>query len=41
LKKIVTEIKSLNDPLLDTLIGSHADNLREEVELIQGVYDDP
>jgi peptide chain release factor 3 len=40
LEEDVTEIKSLTDPLLDTLIDTHADNLREEAELITGVYDD-
>jgi peptide chain release factor 3 len=39
LEEDVTEIKSLNDPLLDQLIGSFAENLREEVDLINGVYD--
>jgi peptide chain release factor 3 len=39
LEEEVTEIKSLSDPLLDTLIGNHANILREETELIDGVYD--
>ena len=41
-KQVVTEmhsIKDLNDSLLDQMIGSHdADKLREESELIDGVY---
>ncbi len=33
------EIKDVNDPQLDTLIGSDAaDDLREELELVDGVY---
>ncbi len=35
----VTEIQSLDDPMLDTLIEEQADILREEAELIEGVYD--
>lgn len=40
LEEDVTEIKSAHDPLLDSLIGEDpANNLREEAELIDGVYD--
>ncbi len=35
----ITHISSLNDPLLDELIPRYADYLREEAELIDGVYD--
>jgi peptide chain release factor 3 len=35
----VTEINSLNDPLLDTLVDGHANMLREEAELVEGVYE--
>ncbi len=35
------QIKDLNDPKLDQLVGkSYADQLREDVELIEGVYPD-
>lgn len=34
-----TKIEDLSDKLLDELIESHADELREEVELLNGVYD--
>jgi peptide chain release factor 3 len=40
--KLATEvfgIKNLDDEKLDTLVGEHADQLREDVELIDGVYD--
>ncbi len=39
LEEEVTEIHSLDDNRLDDLIGEHADILREEAELIEGVYD--
>lgn len=39
LEKDITEIKSLDDPLLGELIEEHASILREEAELIEGVYD--
>jgi len=39
LEEDVTEINSLADPLLDQLIHKHANHLREETELIDGVYD--
>ncbi|TVQ93353.1 MAG: peptide chain release factor 3 [Bacteroidetes bacterium] len=39
LENEVTEINSLNDPMLDKLIDGHAGMLREEVELVEGVYD--
>lgn len=32
-------IKDLNDPKLDELIGADADQLREDVELVEGVYE--
>jgi peptide chain release factor 3 len=35
----ITHIRSLEDPLLDELIPRYAENLREEAELIDGVYD--
>ncbi|WP_306643912.1 peptide chain release factor 3 [Sanyastnella coralliicola] len=34
------EIKDLDDPQLDELVGEHADQLREDVDLIQGVYEE-
>lgn len=40
--KIADEVLSFDDldnPELDNLIGEHADQLREDVELIDGVYD--
>ena len=40
--KMATEvygIKDLQDEQLDALVGEHADQLREDVELIDGVYD--
>ena len=36
----VVDIKNLDDPLLDELVGEHSDQLREDVELIDGVYDE-
>ena len=39
ISKDVTKISSLNDPKLDELIGTQADQLREDVELVEGVYD--
>lgn len=37
----VTEISDLSDPVLDQLVGdSLAEELREEAELVEGVYDD-
>jgi peptide chain release factor 3 len=38
--KDVVQIKDLSDPKLDELIGEHAAQLREDVELIEGVYED-
>ncbi|MDP4952430.1 MAG: peptide chain release factor 3, partial [Flavobacteriales bacterium] len=38
--KDVVQIKDLDDPKLDELVGEHAQQLREDVELIEGVYDD-
>jgi peptide chain release factor 3 len=35
----VFAIKDLQDEQLDALVGTHADQLREDVELIDGVYD--
>ena len=35
----VIEIKDLNDAKLESYIGDHTDHLREDVELIEGVYD--
>ena len=40
--KMATEvyaIKDLQDEQLDALVGAHAEQLREDVELIDGVYD--
>lgn len=39
LEKDVVEIKDLSDPRLDTLLEEYADSLREDVELIESVYD--
>ncbi|MEQ8909670.1 MAG: peptide chain release factor 3 [Vicingaceae bacterium] len=33
------EINDLSDPQLDELVGDEADQLREDVELVEGVYD--
>ncbi len=38
--KDVVQIKDLADPKLDQLVGEHAAQLREDVELIEGVYED-
>ena len=35
----ITKIDSLTDPLLDNLIGKGANILREETELVEGVYE--
>jgi peptide chain release factor 3 len=35
----VVSIKDLNDPLLDELVGEYAQQLRDDVELIESVYD--
>ncbi len=35
----IVEINNLDDARLDTIVGEHADLLREEAELIEGVYD--
>lgn len=35
----ITEINSIDDPALNTLIDGHASLLREEAELIEGVYE--
>jgi peptide chain release factor 3 len=37
--KEVISISDLSDPKLDELVGDEADQLREDVELIEGVYD--
>ena len=37
--KEVTSISDLNDSKLDELVGAQADQLREDVELVEGVYD--
>ena len=37
--KDVVAIDSLDDSQLDDLVGNHAEQLREDVELIEGVYD--
>jgi peptide chain release factor 3 len=37
--KDVIAIESLDDSALDDLVGEHADTLREDVELVEGVYD--
>jgi peptide chain release factor 3 len=36
----VIEVKDLSDPVLDVQLGKQAAKLREEVELVQGVYED-
>ena len=36
----VVAIKDLDDSKLDDLLGEHANQLREDVELIDGVYDE-
>ncbi|MFW5706330.1 MAG: peptide chain release factor 3 [Bacteroidota bacterium] len=38
LEEEVTEIRSLHDTRLDMLLDGHADMLREEAELVEGVY---
>lgn len=35
----IVSINDLNDPVLDQLIGEHAQQLRDDVELIESVYD--
>ncbi|HEY8403590.1 MAG TPA: peptide chain release factor 3 [Flavobacteriales bacterium] len=35
----IVSINDLNDPILDQLIGEHAQQLRDDVELIESVYD--
>lgn len=35
-KQIATQIKGLDNPLLDELLGDSADELREEIELVKG-----
>ena len=37
--KEVISISDLNDPKLDELVGQEAEQLREDVELVEGVYD--
>jgi peptide chain release factor 3 len=37
--KEIISISDLNQPQLDTLIGKDADQLREDVELVEGVYE--
>ncbi len=40
IEKDVVQVQDLNDPLLDETIGqSAADKLREDIELVEGVYD--
>ena len=39
IEELVT-INDLNDPMLDDLVGDEADQLREDVELIEGVYEE-
>ena len=36
----IVAIKSLDDPLLDQIAGQYANQLREDVDLIEGVYED-
>ena len=36
----IIEIKEINDVILESHIGEHANHLREDVELIEGVFDD-
>tara|TARA_B110000444_G_scaffold198873_1_gene190096 strand:- start:1067 stop:2662 length:1596 start_codon:yes stop_codon:yes gene_type:complete len=36
----VVDVKDLADEQLDELVGEHAEQLREDVELIEGVYDE-
>ena len=36
----IVDIENLEDPLLDEIVGEHAGQLREDVELIDGVYDE-
>ncbi len=38
--KEIISIDSLDDKKLDELVGDQADQLREDVELVEGVYDD-
>ncbi len=39
LESDVTEINSIDDPLLDKLVGENTSELREETALIEGVYE--
>lgn len=39
LESNVETIKDLNDPILEEKLGADADQLREDVELVEGVYD--
>lgn len=39
IEREIVSIKDLNDPLLDEIIEDDAPKLREDVELIEGVYD--
>ncbi|MBC7425243.1 MAG: peptide chain release factor 3 [Bacteroidia bacterium] len=39
ISKDIVSIDDLNDPLLDELLGKDALKLREDIELIEGVYD--
>lgn len=36
----IVSIKDLNDPTLDNLLGNASKKLREDIELIEGVYDE-
>jgi peptide chain release factor 3 len=40
MERDIVSIKDINDPALDEQIGDAADELRENVELIEGVYDE-
>ncbi len=35
----ITQIDSINDPVLDELIDDHAQTLRDDADLVEGVYD--
>jgi peptide chain release factor 3 len=39
IEKESLKIEDLNDPRLDENVGNHADKLREDIDLIEGVYD--
>ena len=40
MEREIVSIKDINDPVLNEQIGEAADDLRENVELIEGVYDE-